>query len=83
MPQTGEPHHHHVYNIRSSFTVTNIIISTLNITVINDKIMITKANRILTIDVSQHLTVEEAMKVAADLKLGERMTQGEKDIVSI
>ena len=37
----------------------------------------------LTIDVSQHLTVEEAMKVAADLKLGERMTQGEKDIVSI
>ena len=45
--------------------------------------MTTKANRILTIDVSQHLTVEEAMKVAADLKLGERMTQGEKDIVSI
>jgi len=30
---------------------------------------------------SPHLTVEEAMKVAADLKLGERMTQGEKDIV--
>ena len=28
------------------------------------------------------MTVEEAMKEAADLKLGERMTQGEKDIVS-